>query len=218
MTDFRVARANMVENQVRPNGVTDPRLITVMAELPRELFVPAALRDIAYMDEDVPLKKGRWIIEPMAQARLIQLAAITPEDCVLHIGCATGYGTAILARLARSVTAIDEDPELADMAASLLAKLGSPGTSVSQAPHAGGAPAAAPFDVIVIEGAVPEIPKQLLSQLKEGGRLAAVAGTGNVGKMVLYTRAGQSFSRYAAFDASVAVLPGFAAPAPAFVF
>ena len=218
MIDYRTARANMVENQVRPNGVTDHRLIAAMAELPRELFVPDARRDIAYMDEDIPLKKGRWLIEPMAQARLIQLAAITRSDSVLHIGCATGYGTAILARLAQSVTAIDEDPELSDMAASLLAELGSSGTRILQAPHAGGAPAAAPFDVIVIEGAVQEIPKQLLSQLKDGGRLAAVIGNSSVGKTVLYTRAGQSFSRRVAFDASVAVLPGFAAPAPAFVF
>src|SRR5690606_30153493 len=117
MKDYSAARFNMVEGQVRPNRVTDAALIDAMLEVPRELFVPEAVRAVAYVDEDVPIGGGRYLAEPMVFARLVQEAAIEPGDVVLDVGCASGYSTAVLARLAGTVVALESDPELARLAA-----------------------------------------------------------------------------------------------------
>lgn len=215
MIDFTAARATMIVSQIRPNGITDARLIEAMAQVPRENFVPDGLRDLAYMDEDIPLKPGRFLMEPMALAKLIQLAAVRPGDNALHVGCASGYGSAVLSQLAAKVTAIDRDPELVAEAAAALAGRA---VTVEAAPHAQGLAAQAPYDVILVDGRVPAVPEALLSQLKDGGRLVAVVGERAVAPARLYLNRGGNISARTAFEASVSPLPGFAVERPAFVF
>jgi hypothetical protein len=140
MTDFAVQRQNMVESQVRPNGITDARVIDAMAAVPRELFVPEERRALAYMDEDVlvavtPDGGRRWLMEPMTFARLLQLAEIGPGEVVLDVGCATGYSTAVIAALAESVIAVEEDQVLAEEATARLGELGITNAAVVNAPH-----------------------------------------------------------------------------------
>jgi len=223
MLDFAAARARMVESQVRPNGITDLRIVDAMASIAREDFVPEARRSLAYMDGDVQVAGGgqsgaaRYLMEPMVFARLVQLADIGAADRVLDVGCATGYGAAVIARLAQSVVAIDEDKDLAAQATAILRQLGVGNVTVEAKAHAAGDPARGPYDAIVIEGRVPVVPPLLLDQLKEGGRLVAVVGTDELARAMLYRRNG-SIGSFAAFDASVQQLPGIVAPKPGFVF
>lgn len=219
MTNFAAARENMVESQVRPNGITDHRIIAAMADIAREDFVPAERRAIAYMDEDIALAAGtdpRYLIEAMAFAKLVQLAEISPADKVLHVGAATGYGTAVLARLAARVVALESDSALAAAARSNLA--GIVNVTVAEGALAGGVPAEAPFDIIVVEGRVAELPQTLLAQLADGGRAVAVVGETEVGKAMLWTATSGNTACRPAFDASIAALPGFARKTAAFVF
>ncbi len=223
MTEFAVQRHNMVESQVRPNGITDARIIEAIAAVPRELFVPEERRQLAYMDEDVlvsvtPDGSRRWLMEPMTFARLLQLAEIAPGEAVLDIGCATGYSTAVIAALAESAIAVEEDPVLADEATVRLGELGITNAAVINAPHAAGLPGEAPFDVIFINGRVPSLPRSLLEQLKDGGRLVAVVGETGVAPALVCTRHGEAFSSRTQYDSSVAALPGFPPPSAGFVF
>jgi protein-L-isoaspartate(D-aspartate) O-methyltransferase len=224
MIDFALARTNMVESQVRPNGVTDPRIISLMGKIPREIFLPADLRAVAYMDEDIKLKPAsatgpaRFLTEPMSLARLLQLAAVEPGDVVLHVGCATGYGTAILTGLGHSVLAIEEDNDLAERAMANLGNLGITNAKVVNARHAEGFAMAAPYDVIFIEGQIPEAPLALVNQLEDGGRLVAIVGEGRMAKAELHARHADTVSARPAFDASIPALPGFPARRKAFVF
>jgi protein-L-isoaspartate(D-aspartate) O-methyltransferase len=218
MTDYAAARLNMVESQLRTNKVTNEAVLAAFLAVPRERFVPPALRGNAYVDEDLPLGSGRHLLEPMVFARLVQLAAIEPQETVLEIGCATGYGTAILARLARNVIGIDSDPQFVGQAAARLRELGIGNASVVEAPVAAGLPNRAPYNVILFEGAVPEIPEALSRQLGEGGRLVAVVRAGEgVGRATLVARTNGVVAHRAVFDAAAPSLPGFQ-PAPGFVF
>lgn len=219
------ARA-MVESQIRPNEVTDTGLLAAMRSLPRERFVPAKFARLAYMDEPIevfPAVDGapaRFLLAPMVQARLIQLAEIEPRDKVLDVGCTTGYSTAILARLAAKVVGLEPEPELAKAARANLATLGLRNAEIVEGPLAGGWAAQAPYDVIVLEGSVPEVPETLWAQLKEGGRFAAVvtpAPNMRQGKAYLFTRVNGEASGVAHFDAGASPLPGLA-PAPTFAF
>ena len=223
MADFETARANMIESQIRPNGITDSRVIAAMAAVPREVFVPADKQCVAYMDEDLPLDglgdvSGRSLIEPMAFARLVQLAAIGPEDFVLDIGCASGYSLAVLAHLAQSAVAVEEDAVLAEIATENLNQLELSNVAVLNAPHATGCPDEAPFDAIILSGRVPTVPRKLLEQLQDGGRLVAVVGDAPLAQAHLWTRHGDSFASRQEFDATIAPLPGIEVERPAFTF
>ena len=211
MSAYEAARANMVENQVRPNRVTDDRVLDAMAAIPRELFVPEKFAAVAYVDEDIAVSAGRYLMEPMVLARLLQAASIEPGDVVLDIGCATGYSTAVLARLADTVVAVESDADLAETAMALMTELDADNTAVVTGELAQGYANQAPYDVIVLGGAVEEVPKALSDQLVEGGRLAAVVTGGNtVGRATLMRRLYGSLSSRILFDASVPPLPGFA--------
>jgi protein-L-isoaspartate(D-aspartate) O-methyltransferase len=187
MTDFDGRRLSMVESQLRPNDVTDTRLLAAMRTLPRERFVPEKLRLLAYMDESMeifPAIDGappRFLLAPMVLARLIQLAAVEPDDVVLDVGCATGYSTAVLAELGRFVTGLEPEPELAEAAREALRDLGIENADIVEGPLAEGHKAGAPYDVILLNGSVPEVPEALIAQLKERGRLAAVLSGANAG-------------------------------------
>lgn len=214
--NFAEARENMVESQVRPNGITDRRIIAAMAAVAREDFVAAQQRAIAYAGGELPLAGGRALTEPMTLARLIQLTAVETGDKVLHVGCATGYGSAVLARLARNVVALESDSGLAGRARNLLA--GNSNVKVEQGDASLGNRSAAPFDAIFIEGRVGQVPQALFDQLADGGRLVAVSGDGPVGKATLWSKSGGTISSREAFDAAIGALPGLARKTAAFIF
>lgn len=217
MTDFAAARENMVETQVRPNGVTDRRILDAMAVVPREEFVPEPCRPVAYMDEDVPLgSRGRYLMEAMSFARLLQLAEVRPEDRALIVGAGTGYGAAVLARLAAEVVALEVDHGLAALARRNLGHL--PHVKVVEGSLAEGCKSEAPFDVIVIEGRAGEVPRTLLGQLAPGGRLVAVVGETDVARMRVYKAGAGGLTVREAHDAAVFPLPGLERSRPAFVF
>ena len=218
MSDFATARLNMVEGQIRTNGVQDPAVLAVLGELPRERFVPEAFRGNAYLDEDLRIRNGRYLMEPLVFARLLQMAELGAEDVVLDIGCGTGYSTAALARLSNTVVALEEDAELAAMAGSNLAELDIDNAAVIEGEMVKGCSEQAPYDVIFLGSAVSQIPENLLDQLADGGRLVAVVSDGNgVGKATRVTRNGAFFAKQVLFDACVPPLPGFE-PAAEFTF
>jgi protein-L-isoaspartate(D-aspartate) O-methyltransferase len=217
MTDYAKIRINMVDSQLRPNKISDPAVLDAFLAVPREAFVPEALKGIAYVDEDLPLGGGRYLLEPMVLGRLIHSAGIRPGDVALDIGCATGYGAAILARLAKSVVAIESDAKLLQQARINVAGLRNVALFEQRLDQ--GYAERAPYDVILISGAVAEISPALLDQLAEGGRLVTVIETraGQLGEAVLLQRGPTGITRRALFEAGVQSLPGFR-PEPSFAF
>lgn len=219
MADLALARRKMVDSQIRTNKVTDPRVIEAFETVPREAFLAPEMQAVCYIDEDVPIGEGRYLIEPMVFARMLQALAVGPGDVALDIGCGTGYSSAVLARLAATVVALEQDPALAARANENLTALSVDNAVVVEAPLEQGYAAQAPFDVIFIGGAVSEVPDAIARQLSDGGRLSAVVrdGAGGPGKAVLgVCRAGRVSFR-PLFDASIPMLPGFARK-PGFVF
>jgi len=224
MTDFAAARRMMVDGQVRTSDVTDPRIIAAMLELPRERFVPAANADLAYLDFDVPVtqaergKPARRLLKPMVLAKLVQAAAVEASDHVLDVGCASGYSSALLGRLARSVIALEEEEALIRLTRENLKAIGADNVTVVAGPLTQGWQATAPYDVIFLNGATEIVPNALCGRLKAGGRLVAVLSRVPTGQAILYRSiGGGDVSGWPIFDAAAPVLPGFAAP-PAFVF
>ena len=217
MTDFAAARRHMVDGQVRTADVTDLRIISAMQEIPRERFVPPASAALAYLDIDLPVGDGgsRRLIKPMVLAKLIHAADIGSSDRVLDVGCATGYGAAVLSRVAGGVVALEQDAGLAQAARTALA--GTANVSVVGGPLTAGWPQGGPYDVIILEGATEIAPQAYLSQLKEGGRVACVLGSGPGAKAMIYYRSGDELGGRPVFDASAALLPGFA-KTPVFAF
>jgi len=209
MTDFAAARRHMVDGQVRTAHVTDLRIIAAMQEIPRERFVPQA--PLAYLDFDVPVAGSRRLLKPMVLARLIQAADLAGTDRVLDAGCATGYGAAVLARVAGQVVALEEDPVLAKAARSVLS--GDPNVRVVEGPIGEGWAQDAPYDAILLEGATEIVPETLCRQLRDGGRLVCVLGAGPGAKAMIYYRSRDDIGGRSVFDASAAVLPGLAKPA-----
>ena len=218
MTEFGAARTHMIESQLRPGKVIDARVLGAFAGIRRELFVPEHLRAVAYVDEDLPLGRGRYLMEPMVAARLLQAAAIERTDTVLIIGAGTGCEAALTAALARNVVALEENPELARCARDALVEHSIAAVSVVEGPLPLGYRPRAPYDAILLCGAVVEVPPEVDSQLAEGGRLLAVVKSANgIGRATLRTRTGGVVAQRVLFDAATPLLPGFA-PKPGFVF
>ena len=218
MPVLEVARTHMLESQLRPNKVTDDRVLNAFASVRRELFVPEHLRPVAYIDEDLPLGGGRYLMEPMVAARLLQAAAIARTEAALIVGAGTGYEAALIAMLARNVLALEEDPELARHTRTALVEHAIASVSVVEGPLREGYRPRAPYDVILFGGAVVETPPEIAAQLADGGRLLAVVKPANaMGRAILMTRTGGVLARRVIFDAATPVLPGFA-PKPAFEF
>lgn len=213
MFDFAQARQNMVDGQLRPNRVTNPALIEAVSVIPRERFLPPELQRVAYVDDDIPLPNGRFMLEPLIVCRLIQATDPKPTDVALDIGCGTGYTCALLSRLASTVFGIDSDDSLVQQATAHLAALGADNVVVSARPMNEGWAEHKPFDVIVLGGAIEVMPPSLLDQMAEGGRLAAVVTNGQpVGTARLYQKIGGAVSSRPLFDAGCRLLPGFAKP------
>jgi protein-L-isoaspartate(D-aspartate) O-methyltransferase len=221
MSDFLTARRKMVDGQVRPSDVTDNRIIDAMLALPREAFVPDNQRALAYLDIDLNVSQSgapkRYLIKPMVLAKMIQAAEIKSTDNVLVVGCATGYTAALVAKFAGRVTATESDSALAAKASGILATFGLGQVTVVAAAASDGAPANAPYDVIIMEGATEVVPEQLYRQLGPDGRLVGVFAMSRPQRATLITHSHADFGDRPLFDASVPVLPGLERPA-AFVF
>ncbi|WP_298372603.1 protein-L-isoaspartate O-methyltransferase [uncultured Bradyrhizobium sp.] len=220
MTGFSTARQYMVDGQVRPSDVTDDRILEAMLTVPREVFVPASKRALAYLDLDLDVTEGaarRCLITPALLAKMLQAAEIKATDRVLVVGCATGYAAAIVARFAAQVSATESDPALAGKATAAFAQLGIQNVTVKTAAAADGDAAGAPYDVIVLNGATEIIPTGLFGQLKEGGRLVGVFGLTPPPRATIVTHSHGDFGHRELFDATAPVLPGLER-VPAFVF
>jgi protein-L-isoaspartate(D-aspartate) O-methyltransferase len=206
----KAVRLAMIAGQIRPNKVSDERVLDALHAVPRELFVPKMLRGVAYIDEDLEVAGGRFLMEPMVFARLLMEAEIKPDDAVLDIGCVTGYSTAVLSQLAEAVVAVEDDSDLVKKASATLSDLGCDNTAVIEAPLSHGAPNQGPFDVIVLNGAVEKIADELLDQLAEGGRLVCVRQHEGTSRGYLMVKAGGRVGGRDLFDAFTPVLPGYA--------
>ena len=216
MTDFDAMRHNMVESQIRPNKVVDPRLIAALSTLPRERFVPENFAGVAYVDEDLQIAPGRYLMEPAVLAQMIQAANIADADTVLDVGCGTGYSTAVIAQLAGTAIGLESDDALNARASELLVELGIDNAVVVSGDLAAGHSGQAPYDVIILNGAVPNVPEALLGQLAENGRLVAVLADpalrdrSHAGRVTMFLRSPSGVAQRPLFDAAVPALPGFA--------
>lgn len=217
--DFSRARRFMVDGQLAPNGITDPLLLGAMGEIPREAFLPAALRHRAYADEAVPLGGGRAMLAPMVLAKMIQLALPQPGERALVLSAGSGYGAAVLSRMGLKVTAVESDAALAGASGRAFGfgLHGNRPSMVTGDPK-GGVPSGAPFRLILIEGAVESVPAVLSSQLGEGGRLLVIRRErGQAGRILMLRKLGGGLTEVPGPDAAGPLLPDFA-PAPGFVF
>ncbi|GGE45260.1 protein-L-isoaspartate O-methyltransferase [Agaricicola taiwanensis] len=212
--NYQQARQMMVDGQIRPSSITDPRVTAALGALPREEFVPASWKSRAYADASVPLQgegpEIRHMLTPTTLAKLVQAAEIAEHDMVLDVGCGSGYSTAFIARIAAFVVGLEQDAGLANEAATNLAKTETTNAVVVTGMLAEGYSVSAPYDIIIVEGAVEAEPTALLAQLKDGGRLATIVGVGGSAKATVYVRSGDTVSSKTVFDASAPILPGFA--------
>jgi protein-L-isoaspartate(D-aspartate) O-methyltransferase len=215
--DFQNARHNMVESQVRPNRVTDSRIIDAMGSLPRELFVPDDRQCIAYMDDEVSLGSGRALLAPMVLAGLLQEAEVKPSDMAMVVGCGTGYSAAVLSRLAAGVVAVESESGFVARAVEILNKLSIDSVILEEGTLAAGCPKEAPYDVILIDGAVGEIPSSITDQLADRGRLVTMVSSGGVARATYVTKIAGHFAKRSFFEAGAPALPGFF-PELAFTF
>lgn len=219
MTDFAHARKLMVDNQLRTSAVTDRRVLAAMGEVPREEFVIGSRHGLAYIDEPLPLAgaPGRWLGSPAPFARLLQLAAVEPTDHVLDLAAGSGYSAAVLARLAASVVAVESHAGLAGIARDTLGRLGVSNVTVEVGPIETAGAAKGPYDLIVIEGTVSDVPQPLFAQLKPRGRLVALIGANDRPAVAhLFAHSGNGIAARAEFDAR---LPPLVAEKPeTFVF
>jgi protein-L-isoaspartate(D-aspartate) O-methyltransferase len=210
MTDYALRRRTMVDTQVRPSDVTKYPIIEAMLAVPRELFVPAGRREAAYIGENLPIAPGRVLLEPRTLAKMLDALDIREDELVLDLGAGLGYGAAVLSRLAAAVVAVEEDGPMAADAEAALVEAGADNVAVVRAPLAEGAAKHGPYDVIVLEGAVEQVPEALLAQLKDGGRIAGIFSEGPLGVCRIGYGSGGRVSWRDVFHASAPVLPGFA--------
>jgi len=217
MADFAQRRRTMVDTQIRPSDVTSFTVIDAMLNIPREAFVPAGARDLAYVGGPVPLSAQRQLMEPRTIAKMLETLDVTPTDLVLEIAPGTGYTTALLARMAEAVVAVEEDPDLARDAEAALSAQEVDNAAVLTGPLAEGSARNGPYDAIVAFAGVEQVPQVILDQLKEGGRILALFMDGALGEVRMGVKTHGVVSWHMEFNATAPVLPGFART-PGFVF
>jgi protein-L-isoaspartate(D-aspartate) O-methyltransferase len=216
--DFEAARKHMVDSQVRTNDVTDPRIQRAFETVPRERFLPAELRDRAYIDREIGYAPGRALITARDFSKLLSALEIDRTDLVLDVAAGSGYSSAILAQLGEMVVVVENNDDLATKAQANWSEAGVVNAAVINAEPLLGAPKQGPFDVIVIAAAIEAEPAALLKQLKDGGRLGAIVRIGNAARGVVWRRSGAAFAAHDVFDAAAKTIPeGFTRP-KAFVF
>ena len=209
MSDFALRRKMMVDTQVRPSDVTKFPIIDAMLRLPREEFVPDEKVEAAYVGENLALDDRRVLLDPRTLAKLLDALEISRSELVLDIGCATGYSSALMQTMAQAVVALEEDEELARAAEAALARTGAETVVLVNGPLSEGAPQHAPYDVIVVQGAIEEFPQALVTQLREGGRVGAIFMQGALGVARMGIRHGDQIAWRDIFNAAAPVLPGF---------
>lgn len=209
MSDFTTRRTMMVDTQVRPSDVTKFPIIDAMLSVPRENFVPAAQKEAAYMGENLDLGAGRVLLEPRTLAKMLDALDITNQELVLDVGCTLGYSAAVIAHMAEAVVAVEQDESMATEAQEALMEAGADNVMMHTGDLAQGAPDHGPYDVIVIEGGVTEVPQSFLQQLKDGGRIGALFMEGALGEVRIGFKNGGDVSWRMAFNASAPVLEGF---------
>ncbi len=207
---FKKARKNMIEGQLRPNKIIDEHLISAMMAVPRENFVPITLQGVAYVDEDLPVGKGQHLMEPIVFARLLQAAAIKQDDVVLDIACGRGYSTAILSHLAATVIGIEQEADFAKQADTILEEMDICNVATIHGNIRDGYKEQAPFNVILINGAIPHVPGHIIDQLADGGRLITIISeNGRIGKAVLMKKEKAVINTTYLFDAMTPLISGF---------
>ncbi|UWP89846.1 protein-L-isoaspartate O-methyltransferase family protein [Aliiroseovarius crassostreae] len=211
MTDFAARRTMMVDTQVRPSDVTKFPIIDAMLSVPREDFVPDAKREAAYMGENIDLGGGRVVLEPRTLAKMLDALDIQSDELVLDLGCGLGYSAAVLARLADFVVAVESDESMAADAQSKLSEFGADNVAVIQGEPSEGNAKNGPYDVIIVQGAVEQVPDALLEQLKDGGRMAAIFADGKLGTVRIGYKMDGSIVWRHAFNAGAPVVSGFEA-------
>lgn len=209
MTDFAARRRMMVDTQIRPADVTKYPIIDALLAVPREIFVPDALRDMAYAGEDISLGGGRVLLEPRTLSKMLDALDIAQDDMVMDVGSGLGYSAAVIAHLAQVVIAVEEDEAMAAEATTLLSEAGADNAILHQGPLAAGAAEHGPYDVIIVEGGVEDLPQALTDQLKEGGRMACIFMAGALGEVRIGYKTGGVMSWHYDFNAAAPVLPGF---------
>ena len=210
MTDFAARRTMMVDTQVRPSDVTKFPVIDAMLSVPREQFVPREQVEAAYISENIVLAPGRVMLEPRTLSKMLDVLNITGTELVLDIGAGYGYSSAVVARMAEAVIAVEEDGDLANEAQSILSEQGADNVAVHVGPLTEGAPQHGPYDAILIQGAVEQVPAAIIDQLKDGGRISCVFMEGALGVVRVGYKIDNDMSWRFAFNASAPVLPGFA--------
>ncbi|MEO9865054.1 MAG: protein-L-isoaspartate O-methyltransferase [Yoonia sp.] len=209
MVDYSNRRTMMVDTQVRPSDVTKFPIIDAMLSVPREVYVPDQLREAAYMGEHVVLSADRVVLEPRTFAKMLEVLDVQPDHTVLDLGCGLGYSTAVLARLADFVAGVEDDEELANEAQSILSEYGVDNAAVMAGDLTEGAAKSGPYDIIIAQGAVEEIPATILDQLRDGGRIAAIFAEGSLGVVRVGYKSNGVVSWRFAFNATAPTLSGF---------
>ncbi|MDD7973321.1 protein-L-isoaspartate O-methyltransferase family protein [Roseinatronobacter alkalisoli] len=209
MPDYATRRVMMVDTQVRPSDVTKFPIIDAMLRIPREEFVPDALRETAYVGENITVGDNRVILDPRTLAKMLDALDVTQNELVLDIGCGAGYSAAVLARMAQAVVAVEEDDSLASDAESILPRVGAEAVIIHKGPLTEGAAAHAPYDAMIVQGGISEFPETLTDQLREDGRVIALFMEGALGVVRLGVRQGAQISWRDVFNAAAPVLPGF---------
>lgn len=211
MTDFSAARTAMVDCQVRPSDVTKFPIIEALLAVPRESYVPAAKKSVAYAGEHIALSADRVLLDARTFAKMLDSVNIRPTDLVLDLGCGMGYSSAVIARLAEAVVAVEEDPDLADIATESLTDMSVDNVLVTHAKLSEGNAKHGPYDVVIAEGAIEELPRAIAEQIKDGGRIVAIMQQDNLSQCRIGHKSDGSISWRYAFDASAPLLAGFEA-------
>ena len=209
--DFKIARKNMVENQIRANKVTSLNVIKAFLDVPREKFVPDALQEISYVDEDIQLSRNRFMMKPMILARLFQSLSLKGNENILHVGSNSGYGSAILSRMCSSVISLESDKKLFETSIHTFSNMGFDNVVPLHGSMENGVEKEAPFDIIFIEGSIETEPKSLFGQLNENGKLIAIIRPANIkiGKAKLFFKISNEIGLENLFDAQVSKLSIF---------
>ncbi|WP_412562236.1 protein-L-isoaspartate O-methyltransferase family protein [Thalassobius sp. MITS945101] len=209
MTDYAARRTMMVDTQIRPSDVTKFPIIDAMLAVPREEFVPGDKVEAAYVGENIDLGGGRVVLEPRTLAKMLDALDIQNDELVLDLGCGLGYSSAVIARMAEAVVAVEDDEDRAEEAQAALARVGADNVALHIGAVAEGAAQHGPYDVIVLQGAAEHVPDEILNQLKEGGRIAALMAEGALGTVKIGYKIDGAMSWRFAFNAGAPVVPGF---------